>query len=50
MQDVPKAYGVHFVPKKYLLDSKGIIKQVDPSTEQIMKLLEARYGSKNSND
>ena len=44
-QDTPKAYGVHFVPKKYLLDQNGLIIKVDLSIDQLRKLLEARYAS-----
>ena len=46
-QDTPKAYGVLFVPKKYLLDENGLIIEVDLSIDQLRELLEERYGSTN---
>ncbi len=46
----PTAYGVLYLPKKYLIDDKGLITHVDPSTDQLQELLEARYGATNSGD
>ena len=38
------AYGVQFIPKGYLLDSKGCIIKKDLHTDQLNELLVARYG------
>ena len=38
------AYGVQFIPKGYLLDSKGCIIKKDLHTDKLNELLVARYG------
>ena len=40
-----KAYGVKQIPTKFLIDPNGIIMSVDPTFEEIAKLLESRLKS-----
>lgn len=42
-RETPLAYGVRFIPKAYLLDSKGCILQKDLTTETLEEVLSKRY-------
>ncbi len=42
-QETPLAYGVRFIPKAYLLDSKGCILQKDLTTDTLEKVLSKMY-------
>lgn len=49
-QNTPKVYGVHFVPKKILVDNKGVITKLDFGSHQLRDFLEAKFGSIDSDD
>lgn len=49
-QNTPKVYGVHFVPKKFLVDNKGVITKLDFGSHQLRDFLEAKFGSIDSDD
>ncbi len=42
--DIANAYGVQFIPKGYLLDTKGCVIQKDLQYENLQEVLVARYG------
>lgn len=42
-QETPLAYGVRFIPKAYLLDSKGCILQKDLTTDTLEEVLSKMY-------
>ena len=42
--EIANAYGVQFIPKGYLLDSKGCVIQKDLRYENLQEVLVARYG------
>lgn len=43
-EETPISYGVQFIPKAYLLDSKGCILQKDLEPDKIQEVLIVRYG------
>lgn len=49
-QTTPKTYGVHFVPKTFLVDNKEHITKVDLSTEELKSFLNEQFGSTHSDD
>ena len=42
--EIANAYGVQFIPKGYLLDTKGCVIQKDLQYENLQKVLVSRYG------
>lgn len=42
--EIANAYGVQFIPKGYLLDSKGCVIQKDLQHDKLQEVLVARYG------
>ena len=44
-QETPLAYGVQFIPKAFLVDSKGCIVQKNLATNKLEEILAQRYGS-----
>ena len=42
--EVATAYGVHFIPKSYLIDKEGCILQKDLPTDLLEEVLVSRYG------
>lgn len=49
-QSTPKTYGVHYVPKTFLVDNEGQIISVDISTEELEEFLDEKFGSTDSVD
>ncbi len=49
-QSTPKTYGVHYVPKTFLVDNKGYITIVDISTEELKEFLNEKFGSTDFDD
>lgn len=44
-QETPLAYGVQFIPKAFLVDSKGCIVQKNLATNKLEEILAQQYGS-----